>query len=273
MAERTRDEWEERSKHWARAAPQGRSQDDTFNQMIIAEAAIKPGENVLDIASGSGNPAVSIALSLNGRGSVTCTDLTTGMLVTARSRAETLDLSIMRFVTADMAALPFPDDTFDVVTCRFGIMFPDDKVAAAAEAKRVLKPGGRIVYVVWGPYEENPPFHIPRRTVADFFGDDEGPVPGRHSMSAPGTLKDILDGAGFVRTEERELCYDNPVADLDAYVTNGLRRSFAKKVEGMDEAGFDRLKQALFAAWKPFERDGVVQVPNCARLGIGWKAG
>jgi len=271
MAERTRDEWEERSRHWAKAAPRGRSQDDAFNRMIIAEAAIRPGEEVLDIASGSGNPSVSIALSMDGRGSVTCTDLATGMLETARGRAENLGLSIMRFAAADMAALPFADDAFDLVTCRFGIMFPDDKAAAAAEARRVLRPGGRIAYVVWGAYEDNPPFHIPRRAVAAFFGEAEGPVPARHGMSAPGTLKAILDGAGLTRTEERALCYDNPVADIDAYVTGGLRRSFAGKVEGMAEPDFARLKAALCAAWKPFERDGMTLVPNCARLGLGWK--
>jgi hypothetical protein len=48
MAERTRDEWEERSRHWAKAAPRGRSEDDTFNRMIVAEAGIEPGEAVLD---------------------------------------------------------------------------------------------------------------------------------------------------------------------------------------------------------------------------------
>ena len=270
---RTRNEWQGRSKVWAKTAIQGKSQDDSFNQMIIAEAGIKPGEAVLDIATGTGNPAVSIALSMAGEGSVTCTDLTPRMLETTRGRADNLDLDIMRFAAADMSSLPFPDNCFDCVACRFGIMFPDDKIAAAAEACRGLKPGGRVAYVVWGPYEENPPFHVPRRTVAAFFGDMESPVPARHSMSAPGNLKDILDGAGFVKTEERALRYRNPVEDLETYVTNGLKRSFADKVEGMDDATFARLKQALLDAWAPFHEDGMTQIPNVARLGLGWKAG
>ncbi|MDX1485864.1 MAG: class I SAM-dependent methyltransferase [Alphaproteobacteria bacterium] len=271
MSTPSRTDWAERSKVWARTSVAGRSQDDTFNQMIIAEAAIAPGEAVLDIASGTGNPAVSIALSLEGAGSVTCTDLTPRMLEAARTRAQNLELSVMRFVAADMSALPFAEASFDCATCRFGLMFPDDKVAAAEEARRVLKPGGRAAYMVWGSYEENPAFHVPRRAAAAYFGEPEPPAADRHSMSAPGTLKDILDGAGFVRTEERELRYNNRQEDPAAYVTNGLKRSFAKQVEAMSEAELDDFRSAVLEAWAPFIEDGVLLVPNYARLGLGWK--
>lgn len=266
-----RQHWEERSKTWAAKTAPGISPDDTFNRMVLAESGILPGEEVLDLGSGTGNPAVTIALGMEGRGSVTCTDLTPRMLEAARKRANNLGLTIMRFAAADMSMLPFADATFDCVTCRFAIMFPEDKVAAAAEALRVLRPGGRAVYVVWGPYEENPPFHVPRHAVAAFLGEDEGPVPDRHAMSAPGTLKGILDAAGFARTEERELRYRRPVEDLGEYVESGLRRSFAKKVEGMAEDRFQALKRAVMDAWAPFSEDGIVHVPNFARLGIGWK--
>jgi len=271
MAEQSHTDWRARAKVWAATTVAGRSEDDTFNQMIIAEAGIKPGEAVLDIASGTGNPGVSIALAMEGAGSVTCTDLTPRMLEAARKRAENLELSVMRFVGADMSALPYAEDTFDCATCRFGLMFPADKVAAMGEARRVLKPGGRAAYLVWGAYDENPAFHVPRRAAAAFFGEAEGPVADRHSMSAPGTLKEILEGAGFERTEERELRYLRRVEDPENYVTARLKRGFAAKVEGMAQAEFNAFKQAVLEAWAPFIEKGVLSVPNAARLGIGWK--
>ena len=171
-----------------------------------------------------------------------------------------------------MIALPFPDAVFDCVTCRFGIMFPEDKIAAASEALRVLKPGGRIAYVVWGPYDQNPAFFVPRRVVAAFFEESEGPVPDRHALSAPGVLKDILDRGGFSRTEERDLKYRNEVPDSEAYIVNGLRRSFGKKIDALSAGDFDRLTQSVLEAWAPYIEEGQLRVPNFARMGIGWKA-
>ena len=271
MSISAKDHWQERGKAWTATAVQGISADDTFNQMIIAEAGIQAGEKILDLASGTGNPAVIIAHSMKGDGDVICADLTQLMLKTARQRAEKLSLGIMSFTAADMAALPFEDGQFDAITCRFGIMFPEDKVAVAREAKRVLKPGGRVAYIVWGAYKENPPFHVSRRAVAKYLGTDEGPIPGRHSLSASGTLREILQEAGLENVEERELRYKNRVDDIDDYVTRNLNRSFVEETKDMTDAAFVLLKAAVIEAWLPFNEDGVLQVPNYARLGIGWK--
>jgi len=270
MADEKRAQWQERSQTWAATSAPGKSQDDDFNQMIIAEAAIRPGEAVLDVASGTGNPAVSIALSMAGQGSVTCCDFTATMLEAARKRATMLDLSIMRFVCGNMLALPFASGIFDCVTCRFGLMSVDDKITAAHEAKRVLKPGGRIAYVVWGDYDQNPAFYLPHRVVAGFLGREEGPVPSRHSMAAPGTLKTILDSVGFERTAEKELRYKRPVSDLRTYAAGGMKRGFAKELTALSTDRRAELEQGLMTAWRKFEEDGMVRVPNYARLGIGW---
>lgn len=273
MTETEQDRWKERSAKWAATAARGRSADDSFNRMIIAEAAIRPGEDILDIASGTGDPAITIALALDGNGSVTVCDFTPRMVETARGRADNLDIDRFNCVAGDMTALPFADGMFDCVTCRFGLHIPDDRAAAAGEALRVLRPGGRAAYVVWGAYDENPPFYVVRRTLAQFFGEDEGPPPARHCLGAPGQLGDILRAAGFEAVEERELRYRRPVEDLEAYVDRNLKRSHSDILESLDAQGVGRLKQALFAAYEPFREDGMVRMPNYARLGLGWKAG
>ncbi len=275
MAERSREHWAERSKIWAATTPRGKSEDDTLNQMIIEEAAIGPGETVLDVASGTGDPALSMALFMTGKGagtgSVTCADLTPHMLEAARRRARNLDLTNMGFAAADMTALPFVEASFDCVTCRLGLMHTTEKAGAAAEAWRVLRPGGRAAYVVWGAYEDNPRFHVPRRAVAAFFNEPEETGAARHSLSRPGTVKGILDAAGFEGTRERELGYSRPVKEVENYVASGLKRSFAKKLKGLAGPEFEALKQAVLAAWQPYIEDATLTVPYSARLGIGWK--
>ena len=271
MGMRSKDQWIERSKAWTKTVAPGISADDTFNKMIIAETGILPGEKLLDLASGTGNPAISIAYSMNEIGEVFCTDLTEKMLNSARQRAKNLDLDIVKFIAADMGSLPFTDNIFDVITCRFGVMFSEDKVSVALESHRTLKKGGRAAYIVWGSYEENPPFHIPRREVYSYLGIEEGPTPERHSMSAPGDLEEMLTGGNFSRVEERELRYTNPIEDIKDYVTRNLNRSFSKETEDMTEADFCDLRQAVIKAWKPFIKNGILLVPNYARLGLGWK--
>ena len=263
--------WKDRSTAWLATAATGLSTDDTFNKMIIEHAGIRPGERVLDLGSGTGDPAITIGLALEGSGAITACDLTPDMLTKTRERAQTVGIPNMDFASADMMALPFADGSFDCVTCRFGLMFPPDRIAAAREALRVLRPGGRVAYVVWGPYDENPPFFVLRRAVAAANGRDEGPPPQRHSLGQPGQLTEILDAAGFAEVEERELRYKRPVEDLDDYIDRGLRRGYPEMLDALDVAGRAALMDTLRRAFAPYREDGMVRMPNYARLGLGRK--
>jgi SAM-dependent methyltransferase len=109
---------------------------------------------VLDLASGVGDPALSIAEAVGPSGHVTATDLGPGMIGLAEELARARGLRNIDFRVANVEALPFPDQSFDVVTCRFGVMFFPNQVKAFQECRRVLKPGGRVAFVVWGGREQ-----------------------------------------------------------------------------------------------------------------------
>ena len=117
---------------------------------------LKPKDTdlVLDVASGTGEPGLTIAAMLRG-GKVVATDLAEGMLEVAKENAVRRGINNFDVVTCDVCELPFPDNSFDAVSCRLGFMFFPDMLLAAREMVRVLKPGGRIAATVWDGPERN----------------------------------------------------------------------------------------------------------------------
>lgn len=170
-----------------------------FTDAIIEAARLEPGQQVLDVASGAGDPALALARRIGGSGGVVATDLSPAMLAVARENAAAEGLTNIDFGVADAHTLPFPDATFDRVTCRLGVMYFWDCRRALAEIRRVLKPGGLAAFVAWGPLEENEymraaldPFERRRARGA--------PVPGAphpYRFSAPGSLSAELRAAEF----------------------------------------------------------------------------
>ena len=98
------------------------------------QKTLAPGQAVLDLASGIGEPALDIARRVGETGVVTATDMVPEMLVGARRRAAEANLANIRFEIVDMEALPFATASFDVVSCRLGVMFATDRAAALLRA-------------------------------------------------------------------------------------------------------------------------------------------
>ena len=122
---------------------------------IIAALHLKPSDHVLDIATGTGEPGLSIA-RITTSGKVIGTDLSDGMLEVAKERAAAQGITNYETVASDVTSLPFADNTFDAISCRFGLMFFPDMQRAAKEMARILKPGGHIAIAVWGEPKDNP---------------------------------------------------------------------------------------------------------------------
>lgn len=172
---------------------------------LVTEAHLGPGMRVLDIACGTGEPAITIATALQSTGgTVVGADISPGPLRIAEQRARERGLPNVEFTPADVHQLPFPDSGFDRVTCRLGVMFFADSARAFREIHRVLRPGGRVSLLAWGPMQQ-PYFDTTIGTVIRTVPDLSLPQSGTSmfKFGTAGTLSSALKDAGFAHAEER----------------------------------------------------------------------
>ncbi len=191
------------SQRWRQpSATMGRHMTET----IVSHARVEPGMRVLDVASGTGEPAISIATLLGPTGAVVATDISPEPLKIGAQRARERGLSNIEFRPADVHQLPFSDASFDRVTCRLGVMFFADPPRAFAEICRVLKPGGRATLLAWGPMQQ-PYFEVTLGTILRLLPDAKLPASGvaMFKFAPPGTLSAALRKAGFPQVEEDSL--------------------------------------------------------------------
>ena len=188
------------SRKWRR---QSAAMGSAFTQAIVAAARVSPGMNVLDVACGTGEPAISIATLLKGTGDVTGIDISPGPLGTAKERAAQRGLSNTCFQQADVHQLPFPDNGFDLVTSRLGVMFFADLPRALREIHRVLRPGGRVALLAWGRMDQ-PYFHTTVGTILKALPKAVLPDEAKamFAFGQPGVLAQALREAGFAKVEE-----------------------------------------------------------------------
>jgi SAM-dependent methyltransferase len=116
-------------------------------ELVVERAGAGPGENLLDVATGTGNVAIP---ATQGGATVTGLDLTPKLLEMARKRAADAGVEV-RFIEGDAEELPFDSSSFDHVTSCFGVMFAPRQEVAAAELARVARPGAKIVFSAWTP--------------------------------------------------------------------------------------------------------------------------
>jgi ubiquinone/menaquinone biosynthesis C-methylase UbiE len=183
----------------AKSAAMGQAVTDAF----VEYAHPKPGMNVIDLASGTGEPAISLAMRVAPAGAVTAVDQSSELLEIAAGRARDKNLQNFTTLQTDAHRLPFPDHNFDLATSRFGIMFFSNVNQALAEWRRVLKPGARACFAAWGPIEQ-PYWQCTMQVIHRHVG---GPLlPDGESdpfrFSTPGSLSKVLKAAGFHDVEE-----------------------------------------------------------------------
>lgn len=170
---------------------------------IVRRIRPADGERILDIAAGTGEPGLTIAAMIP-RGKVVITDLAEDMLKVAVENAARRRISNIETKACDVCDLPFADNHFDAISCRFEFMFFPDMELAAREMFRVLNPGGRMATSVWDVPEKN--FWV-TATMGTIQRNMELPpnppgAPGMFRCCKPGLMKEIFEAAGFKNVTE-----------------------------------------------------------------------
>lgn len=218
----TRDTWNESAEGYE---PLERVLD-AWNADLLRLAAPRPGERVLDVASGRGEPAMTLARAVGPAGRVLGVDLSERMVELARERAKRAGLANADFQVMDAESLDVPHASVDLVTCRFGLQIVTNPEAAIAEAFKALRPGGRIVATVWGPGERNPLIHAIIGPMLAFAEPDEtGYLPTPYEMGGEGELTALLRKAGFAEALEERVTHPVAWGDEDEYFRMILKGS------------------------------------------------
>lgn len=252
---------EQQKEVWNRFSPGWKKWDELTMDFLkpMADAIIdllKPGEKdiVLDVASGTGEPGLTIAGMLKG-GKVIAIDLAEGMLEVAKENAERRGLRNFETVTADVSNLPFPDNSFDAISCRFGFMFFPDMSLATREMLRVLKPGGRIAATVWSEPEKNHWATSVLSIVNRKMNVAPPPLeaPGLFRCARSGMIPEIFEKAGLKNISEAEVkgqlvpgnrkSYWNFMTEVAAPVVAALSNADCEMKVNIRSEVFDLIKQ------------------------------
>ena len=269
------DHWEKVATAWTKWWPLIEAGARPVGQTMLDLVALKPGERVLDLASGIGEPAALAAERVGPTGHVIATDLAPTMVALGRARVARLGLTNIEFRQMDASAPDLPGGSFDVALCRWGLMFIDDLEGTLSRLHDLLAPGGRLAIAVWGPPEEVPAISLATRVLRR----ELDLAPPAEGTATPFDLADIdaltqtLGAAGFKAIENQPVSVVYDFASDEEYL--GYRRDLSPPDPAMariPEARRAAAWQAVGEALAPYRTaEGRVVMENLSICLAAWR--
>lgn len=234
----------------------------------------KNDDVVLDVAAGTGEPGLTIATLLTG-GKVISTDLAEGMLEVAQQNAEKRGIKNFETKVCDVSELPFADNTFDAISCRFGYMFFPDMLLATKEMVRVLKPGGRIATSVWNVPEKNFWVTAIMETINKNM-ELPTPAPGAPGMfrcAKDGLMSDLFSQAGLKNISVNEITGKMNCKTTDTYwdFMTDVAAPVVAALSKADDKMKEKIKTEVYQAVNQKFPDGNVIIDSSALVIYGEK--
>ena len=215
-----REQWNKDGAAWRRWTPVLDRWYGGVTRQMLDLARIQPGQRVLDVATGAGEPAVSAAERVGPGGHVLATDIAEGIVELALQVARERGLKQMETRAMDGEKLDLPDASFDAVLCRLGLMYMPHPVTALREWRRALRPGGRVAVVVFSTPDRNSWGAIPASIIrrrAQLPPPAPG-QPGPFGLGAAGVLESVFRQAGYADPEVHAVPVPLSMASAAEYV-------------------------------------------------------
>lgn len=257
---------------WHKWRQEFKTAGTAVTQAILRASHVKPGMRVLDVACGPGEPALTLLPLVGPTGYVVGVDLVPEMLPSptasvngaAHSNNGAAGSNIM-FGVADGEALPFRDETFDLLTCRGAVMHFPDAAQALSEAHRVLRRGGRAVYSALGPAQDTPAIMATIAIILRHCPSPPEAAPGLdvYRFGVPGTLSALFTSSGFREVHEEMFTapcvWPGDAAHFWKVLPDHAWR-VRELIESLPPDARRRVTKEVVAALRVYEKDGLLHL-------------
>lgn len=238
---------------------------------LLAALDAQPGEQILDLASGTGEPALTLA-KRQPLVKIIGTDAADGMVQVAERKAREQQLDNLVFQAMPAEALSFPDNHFDRLSCRFGVMLFTDPEVGLQQMYRVLKPGGCCALAVWDTLEGMTGVHWTQQVFKDRIPESEQPAADKIVSMSNGVLEALLEKVGFSGIESQVNRFEYRFPDFDAYWQNCVDSAIMKQqLDALKAGQLDDVRAAFAALARPFEGEKGLVIPHEYRLVVAIK--
>ena len=265
--------WGSVAPSWGEHADYVDTRGAAVAEAMLEAAHLQPGERVLELACGPGGVGIAAAAIMGPNGEVVLSDVAPEMTAIAGDRAKNAGLTNVTTREMDLEQIDEPKASFDAVLCREGLMLVPDPATAVRECHRILRPGGRAVFAVWGPRERNPWLGILFDAVTAETGMPVPPpgIPGPFSLEGPGALGELLVGAGFADVAVREIPSPVHASSVDDWwsVVPSLAGPIARVLASLPAEVSAAIRVRADAAMADFATPDGFELPGVSVLGAG----